>query len=210
MSCAGNCLEALALDCVRGDRQLFRDLSLRVEPGEVVQVEGANGSGKTSLLRILCGLLRPVAGEVRWRGIDIRCQRAAYHRAMLYVGHAAGIKDDLDALENLGVARGLAGARADTSGDAALARVGLGRFAELPVRMLSAGQRRRAGLARLAMADARLWLLDEPFTALDTAGREIVGGLIAEHLRGGGLVVLTSHQPVTIEGTAVRRLALAA
>ncbi len=202
------CLEARDLECVRGDRRLFAELGFAVAAGEVVQVEGANGAGKTSLLRILCGLLRPAAGAVYWCGNDIRAEPAAFRRATAYIGHAAGVKEPLTPLENLRVTWGTAPRRAGAAPEAALDRVGLGGFQDLPVRTLSAGQRRRAALARLLLTGARLWLLDEPFTALDRGGCELVETMLAEHVRGGGMAVLTSHRPVAIDDCEVRRLTL--
>ncbi len=200
-------LEVVDLECIRGDRLLFGGLAFALGAGEIVQVEGANGAGKTSLLRILCGLARPTAGEVRWQGTDIRAQRAGYGRVVAYVGHAAGVTERLSGIENLRYAARMAGTGAEGT-SAALERVGLADCGELPVRALSAGQRRRVALARLLLLPARLWLLDEPFTALDAGGRALVERLLSEHLRGGGLAVLTSHQPLSVEGSPLRSVNL--
>jgi heme exporter protein A len=184
-------LEARGLACERGGRTLFRELGFSLRRGELVRVAGANGTGKSSLLRILCGLLPPGAGEVRWEGAPIGELREEYSRRLVYLGHAAAVKDDLTAAENLAIACALAGA------PAAGLREALARFDVPPekrVRQLSAGQRRRAALARLALpAAAPLWLLDEPFAALDARGIELLNALLAERLAQGGMIVLTTH-----------------
>jgi heme exporter protein A len=199
-------LEALELDCERGGRTLFRSLSFALEPGERLRVAGANGSGKTSLLRILCGLLAPSAGEVRWKGEAIRDLREDYARELLYLGHAAAIKDELTAAENLSIACSIGGAPVnDKEIQDALARFAVP--AATPVRRLSQGQRRRAALARLALSEARpLWLLDEPFTALDLQGMVALKDLIEGHTARGGAAVFTTHQDAGIPATRVIEL----
>jgi heme exporter protein A len=203
-------LEAIDLECQRGDRLLFSGLALRVAPGVCLHVAGENGSGKTSLLRILCGLMAPGAGVVRWHGEDIRRSRESYWEKLAYVGHLNGVKDDLSAAENVHVAAAIAGWPAgDTTVRAALAAFGLAGFEDRPARALSQGQRRRVALARLHCAGAtQLWILDEPFTALDTRGVAVLSGLIGAHLARQGSVVLTTHQDVTLPGR-VERLELA-
>jgi heme exporter protein A len=193
-------LEASELACVRGERKLFEDLAFRLEPGTLLRVAGANGSGKTSLLRIICGLAMPAHGEVRWQGQAIRKLREEYHQRLIYIGHLPAVKDDLTAAENVYVSCALSGAHAGADRHlAALERLGLSRYADLPARHLSQGQRRRVALARLAAStDTMLWVLDEPFTALDTAAVGLVVQLIAEHLARGGIAVITSHQDVTV------------
>lgn len=185
---------------MRGGRRLFSNLSFIVEPGTLLQVVGANGTGKTSLLRILCGLLAPTSGLVRWRGEPIQAEREAFCNDLRYIGHLAGIKDEFTAEENLQFAVELSGKLAvrDTV-RAALAMLGLGAFARTPVRMLSQGQRRRVALARLALPDdATLWILDEPLAALDAAAADQVLALISQRLTAGATVVMTSHQPFTV------------
>jgi heme exporter protein A len=203
-------LEAIDLECQRGDRLLFSGLQLRAGPGTCLHVAGENGSGKTSLLRILCGLLAPVAGEVRWRGEPTRRLREAYWEELAYVGHLNGVKDDLTAAENVHFAAAIAGRPADPAAVAqALRTFALGDFAGRPARTLSQGQRRRIALARLVCAAAvPLWILDEPFTALDTRGVDALGALIGAHLERQGTVVLTTHQDVPLPGR-VERLELA-
>jgi len=193
-------LETLDLACLRGDRRLFRDLNLRLEPGWLLRVEGANGSGKTSLLRLLAGLGLPAAGEVRWQGQPIRRQREAYAQELHYLGHLGGLKEELTPTENLRIEAGLAGtAGVDEAAIAgALAHWGIARQAQLPLRVLSAGQKRRAALARLTLSPAPLWILDEPFNALDVDAAAQLGRLIESHVAGGGLAVVTSHMPLPV------------
>jgi heme exporter protein A len=187
-------LEARELQCERGGRRLFRELSFSLKSGELVRIAGPNGSGKSSLLRILCGLLAPTAGEVRWKGAPIQSLHEEYSKELLYLGHAAGVKDDLSAAENLDIACRLAGqrARADSI-QAALSRFAVPQGPML--RRLSQGQRRRAALARLLLREAApLWLLDEPFSALDTQGIEVLNALLRQQLARGGAVAFTTHQ----------------
>ncbi len=189
-------LEAVELQCERGHRRLFDGLSFGVASGQCVHIVGDNGAGKTSLLRILCGLLRPTSGEVRWRGHPIGRVRDEYGADLAYVGHLNGVKDDLTAAENLRVWGAMAGLhlRPDQVTQA-LRLLAIERFAAWPAGQLSQGQRRRIGLARLALArEARIWILDEPFNALDRSGVEVLNGMIEQRVAGGGAVVLTTHQ----------------
>lgn len=194
----------------RGDRTLFRGLSLTVAPGEALWLRGANGVGKSSLLRLLAGLGSPAEGSVRWGGQDIRRLGADYGRQLAYLGHAAAVKDELLGWENLLYAERWAG-RACTRAQAvdALARLGLYDEAWLPTHALSQGQRRRLALARLFLpAVPPLWLLDEPFTALDQATQERLTAQADRHLQAGGSVVYTTHQPVRLAGRPLRQLEL--
>ena len=194
-------LEAAELECERGARTLFRGVSFVLRAGELLRVAGANGSGKTSLLRILCGLARPSAGEVRWKGQPIAGLKEDYTRELVYIGHAPAVKDDLTPRENLEIGCRLAGRAAGGEAlAAALARLGV---PELPVRKLSQGQRRRAALARLLVSDALLWLLDEPFATLDAEGISNLNGLMEKQVGRGGAVVYTTHQEVGIRSTRV-------
>lgn len=203
-------LEASGLECIHGDRNLFTNLSFTLASGRVLQVEGPNGAGKTSLLRILCGLSLPSEGIVRWQGENIGKIRAEFLDQVAYVGHTHGVKGDLTALENLDIARSLGGTAKGMSSANALAVLGLEGYEDLPCRMLSAGQRRRVALARLLVVEARLWILDEPYTSLDTSGIATVEALITEHLSNGGVAVLTSHQPIAVGNHMIEHLRLSA
>ena len=193
-------LETLDLACLRGDRRLFRGLNLAVAPGQLLRVEGANGAGKTSLLRLLAGLALPAAGAVHWAGQPIQRQREAYAQALLYLGHLGGLKDELTAAENLQIEADLSGMPGVDGARiaAALDGWGLARQARLPLRVLSAGQRRRAALARLQLSTATLWILDEPFNALDVDAVAQLGRQIEAHLAAGGMAVVTSHMDLPI------------
>jgi heme exporter protein A len=199
-------LEGIALECVRGERTLFRGLDFRLDRGALLRVAGENGSGKTSLLRIVCGLAPPAAGELRWLGENIRALREDYWKELVYIGHANALKDDLTAQENLRIGCRLAGLEASPAQTLdALERFGVGRCAKLQARVLSQGQRRRVALARLAVSAALpLWVLDEPFTALDTAAVDNLQSLVGEHLNRGGAVMLTTHQEVGIAAAGGR------
>jgi heme exporter protein A len=180
---------------------LFSGLNLSLSTGQLLQIEGANGAGKTSLLRVLAGLSRPSEGEVLWREADIQRQRTTYLGEMLYLGHAPGLKAELSPLENLRVATALRDVSADPERiEAALDWVGLRGFEKVPTRGLSAGQRQRTALCRLLLCPALLWILDEPFTALDMSGIRLVRTLLEDHLAAGGMVLLTSHYGLEVRG----------
>ena len=194
-------LRATALSCRRGSRALFAGLDFSLRSGQWLHVRGANGAGKTSLLRLLSGLARPYSGRVEWNGVELARAGEDYRGALAYFGHRHAVKDDLSALENLRLAAALDGrALEPRAGCAALWRVGLRGRESLPVRVLSQGQRRRVLLARVLVRGARLWILDEPFAALDSDGVDMVCSLVQDHLRGGGSAVLTSHQPIALPG----------
>lgn len=197
-------LELKSLACTRGNRQLFSDLNLNVVAGQLLRVTGVNGAGKTSLLRSICGLMTPSAGQVLWQGADVQKLRDEFNRQLIYVGHAAALKDDLSALENLTAASTLGGSLVTPSAaQAALTQSGLKGRERMPSRNLSQGQKRRVALARLALpGSAALWVLDEPFNALDAAASDWLLSLITGHLQKSGMVVLTSHQRVALPASA--------
>ena len=194
-------LQAIELHCRRGGRTLFRALSFALPAGELLRVAGSNGAGKTSLLRILCGLSAPEAGEVLWKGGRIASLREDFSRELVYLGHAPAVKDELTPAENLDVALRLSGRMCSKEKiAAALAAYGV---PDLPARKLSQGQRRRAALARLILAgDATLWLLDEPFTALDAAAMRFTEELVERHAARGGAAIYTTHQQSSLDGAA--------
>ena len=198
-------LQAHGLACVRGDRRLFSSVDLAVAPGQWLQVEGANGAGKTSLLRILAGLSPAAEGRIEWEGQPVADVRDDFHARLLYLGHAPAIKDDLSALENLQTAAAVGGRPLDESTAlAALRRIGLKGREDLPSRVLSQGQKRRVALARLLCGEARLWILDEPFVALDVGAVDMLCGILDEHIGRGGMLIFTSHQAVQLKGQGGR------
>ena len=187
-------LQARGLTCSRGPATLFRDVSFDVAAGEWIAVRGPNGSGKTTLIRCVAGLTRVDGGEVLWDGEPTRSGAARFHASLLYAGHLPGIKDDLSAEENVQSALALRGVAAPPAAiRAALSDVGLDKRRRLPARRLSAGQRRRIGLARLILDPAALWALDEPLTALDDDGQRLFGRLLERHLATGGLAIVATH-----------------
>jgi heme exporter protein A len=203
-------LEASQIACVRGSRRLFEDLSFRLEAKQALRIRGDNGSGKTSLMRIVAGLAPAEAGEIRWEGTRIGGLGEDYRRRLVFLGHANGLKEDLTPVENVRHALALADVAAEeTAIRAQLDAMGLGAAADLPVRLLSQGQKRRAALARLRFCRSKpLWLLDEPFAALDAAAVEGLAALLTDHLECGGMVMFTTHQEVGLPGAAVRALQL--
>jgi heme exporter protein A len=202
-------LEAQDLAARRGTARLFSGLSLAVAPGTALVVTGANGRGKTTLLRMLAGLTLPEAGEIRLDGARVVAFAPALRAAVTFAGHALALKDELTARENLASLVALSGASAtDGELDAALDRVALTERADLAARVLSQGQRRRVGLARLALSRRRLWILDEPVTALDAAGAGLLAELVAAHLDRGGLAVASTHAPLALPPGRARALSL--
>ncbi len=198
-------LSVTGLSCARGERTLFSDVAFTLGESEWLHVQGQNGSGKTTLMRALVGLSPPQAGEIRWRG-EV-APSSDFRRDLIYLGHHAAVKEELTPLENLRLSASLDGfnlSERDALG--ALVRLGLRGREELPTRVLSAGQKRRVLLARLLTRPVKLWVLDEAFNALDVGAVQQLGDLIGEHLAGGGLAVLTSHQPLPVPGGRVLAL----
>jgi len=194
---------------VRGERRLFSNLSFSLTPGSFLQLTGPNGSGKTSLLRIISGLMAPASGEIRWEGTTIRSLAEDYARSVTYVGHRNGVKEELSSLENLRIASGVSGM--DLSHEQArqaLIRVGLGGRENLPARILSEGQRRRSALARLLTCGTMLWLLDEVLASLDQAAGVLIESIIGEHLSKGGIAIVATHQELRISAGSFQRLEL--
>jgi len=201
-------LEAENLHLWRGERHVLRGVGFAVPPGVCLHVAGANGAGKTSLLRAACGLLHPEPGRLLWLGRDVRADMPAFHAALIYIGHEPPLKADLSALENLRYWIGTRRRVAASLLAAALQRVGASAWSERPARTLSAGQKRRVALAALSLALAPLWLLDEPTTNLDSDGQRLVGTLIEEQLSRGGLVLAATHHELPVAPARVRRLEL--
>jgi heme exporter protein A len=204
-------LEVRELECVRGDHRLFKGLNFTLQPGELLHLRGKNGAGKTSLLRTICGLTAPANGEVLWKGENIRSLRDEYNRGLTYLGHLNGIKGELSALENLQVSSSLSGAKVPENQILdALRQIGLAGREDLPTKVLSQGQKRRVALARLLITKSALWVLDEPFTALDVHAVDLLKGLIANHIKEGGMAILTTHQHVEIDVGVLKEIDLSA
>ena len=202
-------LEVSKLACSRGDHRLFSGLSFTLNPGQIMQVQGSNGSGKTSLLRTLCGFMMPDEGAISWQGENIRSLDEDYCAEMLYLGHLNAIKDELSAVENLRISAGLSGFDlGEKEAIAALRRMGLKGKERLPTKVLSQGQRRRVAVSRMLVNDAKLWILDEPLAALDVGAVALIQDLIAKHLAQQGMVIFTTHQPLQVAGVEVCSLTL--
>ena len=202
-------LQAQNLHLWRGDRHVLRGLSFGVGAGECLLVTGSNGTGKTSLLRSLAGLMYLEGGQVLWVGKSIRDDLHAFHSELAYIGHEPPLKLDLTATENLRYWVGIRRRLSSRDIKGALDRVGGSHWSDRPVRTLSAGQKRRVALAGLILMAAPLWLLDEPTTNLDTQGQQLVSSLIVDHLSGGGVVVAAIHHDLGIAAPSIRRLELA-
>lgn len=203
-------LEARALGCIRGERRLFRGLGFTVEPGQALVVEGPNGTGKSSLLRLLAGFLKPADGQVLWDGTDIVEEPGAHRSRTAWIGHLDALKPPLSATENLRFWRAAldGGQKQRASVRRAADRLGLDHVADLPARYLSAGQRRRLALARLVLMRRPLWLLDEPTTALDAEGAAVFRVLLENHLHHGGSAVIASHLDLGLPNISRLRLGI--
>ena len=203
-------LEVHELAAQRGRARLFEGLSFRVDAGSALVVTGANGTGKTTLLRMLAGLSAPAHGEIRWMGRVCAPFDAELRASLAFAGHAPALKDELTAEENLSVLLALAGESVTAHAfENALSAVALGTKRLLPARVLSQGQRRRIGIARLLLLNRPLWVLDEPVTALDAAGISMLGDIVAGHLDRGGVAIAATHAPLNLSGDRVRSLELA-
>jgi heme exporter protein A len=203
-----NQLEAISLECLRGFHTLFSELSFTLVSGEALQIAGANGSGKTSLLRILCGLSLMERGGVYWNGQDIRSNAMNYRTDLSYLGHRPGLKGELTPRENLRALTTIRGKRPDEPEISRLLEsMGIRRHHERPCRTLSAGQQQRTAIARVILSDAPLWILDEPATALDDAGVTRLAEAMADHLGVNGMILFTSHMPIG-DSSGIRQLTL--
>jgi heme exporter protein A len=198
MNIAADGLRVEKVHVWRGDRHVLKGVSLGLHAGELMHVSGPNGTGKTTLLRVISGLLRPEQGSVEWRGKSIASEPADYQNALAYASHEPALKGDLTALENLRFMVGLKRRVTLHELQASLERTGVASCADLPARVLSAGQKRRVGMARVLACRAALWLLDEPFTNLDTSGSALVSTLLEDHIRQGGLAVVVAHHELNL------------
>jgi heme exporter protein A len=199
-------LSAKNLTLIRGESCLFQGLEFALSRGELLLLEGQNGSGKTSLMRAIAGMLTLETGEILWNDLPVSEQRQEFHGSLVWLAHRTGLKGDLTLVENLRF-EGSLRRQANVDRAAIFERLGISRLRRLPLRSLSAGQQRRVALARMLLADVPLWLMDEPFTNLDREGRQMVMDLTEEHLAGGGMCVMAAHQDVEIDAT-VRRVRL--
>jgi len=201
-------LQVNHLAAARGDRLLFKNLSFTVNEGELLLIKGRNGTGKTSLIRLISGLAAPEAGDIRWQGQSILDIRAAYLRLLIYVGHENGLSLDLTVEENLAFHRSLKARPTRLGVEEILRKLGIAGYLNVPCRFLSAGQKRRVALARLSISDCKLWLLDEPFSWLDGQASDVVTDLIIWHLQHGGLCLTTCHQTIDWQDAIVAEIQL--
>ena len=201
-------LEVSRLECIRQDIILFQNISFKLHSGDLLQIDGVNGSGKSSLLRILAGLMQQNAGEIIWQGKEISRCRYEYQQKISYIGHSNGVKDGLTALENLQVMVALAGSMSEIPLSNALDQLELTGMDTVPLSRMSAGQKRRVALTRLLVTKATIWLLDEPFTSLDASGKLFIERLITEHCARGGIIIFSTHQPMEIEGCSIMHIHL--
>lgn len=196
------------LACSRRDNILFEDVSFSVTDGELLQIDGINGSGKSTMLRIIAGLTEPNEGQVHWNDQPILECRYQYQQQMTYIGHTNGVKEALSVSENLDVIHALSGQQQQIDHDSLLKTIGLPGMHDVKLGKMSAGQKRRMGLSRLLINQSHVWLLDEPFTSLDVGGKSVIEGLIVQHCQQGGIVIFATHQEMDIEGHSVRHIHL--
>jgi len=201
-------LSVKQLTCERGYRELFNDLSFELSPGEILHIKGENGTGKTSLLRILAGLALPVSGDISFEGYDCRKYRSEYNEQIAFIGHKLGIKLELTPVENIHSYCELGKSCTEQQILDVLEKVGLYGFEEMYCNQLSAGQKRRVAIAQAILSKARLWILDEPFTSLDVVGVDYFLRVIQQHINEGGMVLLTTHQEVNLENCTTKYLQL--
>ena len=202
-------LKVSSLECIRGDRSLFRDVSFDLSDGELLHLHGHNGSGKTTLLRTLASLVKPADGDIQWENESIYELGEDYIRNVMYIGHKNAIKDDLTGVENLMISSVLDGHEiTEEQAWQALDDIGLRGAEDLPAKVLSQGQRRRVALSRLLVTGTRFWVLDEPFVALDKAAVEMLQDVIRKHLDNGGMSILTTHQDVALTSGDPKQLKL--
>lgn len=196
------------LTCERGYRELFNDLNFELSPGEILHIKGENGAGKTSLLRILAGLALPVSGDIHFEGYDCGKYRSEYNEHIAFMGHKSGIKLELTPVENIHSYCELGKACSEQQIMDVLEKVGLYGFEDMFCNQLSAGQKRRVAIAQTILSQAKLWILDEPFTSLDVVGIDYFLQVIQQHVEEGGMVLLTTHQDVNLEHCTTRYLQL--
>ncbi|MBL1140858.1 MAG: cytochrome c biogenesis heme-transporting ATPase CcmA [Proteobacteria bacterium] len=196
------------LQCVRRDNILFQGLSFKLEDGGLLQIDGVNGSGKSSLLQMCIGLIQITEGNISWNQTDIRDCRYQFQTDMTYFGHTNGVKTGLTALENMKVMHALSGFKSEVDYSLILKQIGLAGMDDVLLSRMSAGQKRRVGLTRIFMASSKLWLLDEPFNALDKNGKKIIEQLIVSHCKAGGMVIFATHQTMEIDGYPLQHIHL--
>ena len=204
----GTSLKIRNLSCSRNEVVLISGLECRINEGQLLLIEGPNGSGKSTLLKTICGLIEPDIGKILWQDLDIHSMMEEYLAELNYVGHYNGIKLGLTVLENLKIATALASVICTKNLDQVLELFGLNAYRETLAQLLSSGLRRRLALARLSICVARLWVLDEPFSSLDNEGRTLIKGLFRDHLNSGGMIVMTSHDDIDLEGSGIVKIHL--